>query len=147
MENQGQKRGRLTVTAHIIIESLEQVGERCEDPTAKVYQRLFAENPEMKPLFIMDDNDAVKGQMLSHVIDGIVDFVGDRQYSDTLILSEIINHDIIGVPPSVFSTFFRTVMETFRDIMGDDWTAEFEQAWAEVLLDMETMIREKAEVA
>ncbi|MEH6558298.1 MAG: globin [Oceanicoccus sp.] len=135
------------MTADLIISSLEQVGERCEDPTALVYERLFTDNPEMKPLFLMDEDDAVKGQMLFHVIDGIIDFVGDRQYSDTLILSEIINHDIIGVPPSVFSTFFRTVMETFREIMGADWTVEFDQAWAEVLADLDEMIRQKAEVA
>jgi hypothetical protein len=95
----------------------------------------------------MDGNDAVKGQMLFQVLDGIIDFVGDRRYAETLFLSELINHDIIGVPPRVFSTFFRTIMETFRDIMGVDWTAELDQAWAQLLSDLDEMIREKAEVA
>jgi hemoglobin-like flavoprotein len=130
-----------------IVSCLEQVGDRCKDPTALVYERLFSANPEMKSLFIMDGNDAVKGQMLFQVLDGIIDFVGDRRYAETLFLSELINHDIIGVPPRVFSTFFRTIMETFRDIMGADWTAEFDQAWAQLLSDLDEMIREKAEVA
>lgn len=135
------------MTTQAIIDSLEAVGERCEDPTSLVYSRFFSANPEMKPLFILDNNDAAKGQMLSLAIDAIYDFVGERSYSDTLIMSEIINHDIIGVPPAIFSTFFRTIMETFRDILGADWTREFELAWESVLSGLEEMITEQVKNA
>ncbi len=112
-----------------ILKSLDLVGEKCADPTPLVYERLFRQSPDVKPLFIRDSNGLVKGEMLSQVIECILDFAGARSYSANLIPSELTNHATLGVPPEVFATFFTTVMETFREIGGEDWTAEMDEAW------------------
>ncbi|MGB3810685.1 MAG: globin [Parvibaculum sp.] len=121
------------IDAELIAHSLDLVAERCEDPTPLVYARLFKTNPEMEALFVLDTHGHVRGHMLSEAIEGIIDFVGARSYSDNMIRSEIVNHEGLGVPPEVFSTFFTTIMETFRDILGDEWTAEMDAAWRQVL--------------
>ena len=61
--------------ADLITESLERVGERCADPTPLVYERLFAQNPDMRALFVRDTDDSVKGQMLYQVIEVFLDFI------------------------------------------------------------------------
>jgi hemoglobin-like flavoprotein len=122
---------------NIITQSLDLVAERCEDPTPLVYARLFATHPEMEALFVRDTNGSVRGEMLSEVIEGVLDYVGRRAYSVGLIRSEIVNHGNLGVPPEVFASFFTVVMETFREIAGDEWTLEMDAAWRALIGELE----------
>ncbi|MCE9648725.1 MAG: globin [Parvibaculum sp.] len=119
--------------AALIVGSLELAAERCDDPTPLVYMRLFRQQPEMEALFVMDKDGQVRGHMLSEALEGIIDFLGARHYSDNLIRSEIVNHEGLGVPREVFTTFFTVVMETFREVLGDQWTAETDAAWRRLL--------------
>ena len=126
--------------ADLITESLDRVAERCADPTPLVYERLFSQNPDMRDLFVRDTDDSVKGQMLYQVIEVFLDFIGRRAYSANLIACEVVNHENLGVPPVVFATFFATVMETFREILADDWTPAYDQAWRALLSDLDAVI-------
>ena len=126
--------------ADLITESLDRVAERCADPTPLVYERLFGQNPDMRDLFVRDTDDSVKGQMLYQVIEVFLDFIGRRAYSANLIACEVVNHENLGVPPVVFATFFATVMETFREILADDWTPAYDQAWRALLSDLDAVI-------
>ncbi len=121
----------------LITRSLDLIAERCEDPTPLVYARLFAKHPAMEALFVRDTSGSVRGQMLSEVIDGVLDYVGRRAYSVGLIRSEIVNHENLGVPPQVFAPFFAVVMETFREIAGDEWTHEMDAAWRALVAELE----------
>lgn len=125
--------------AEIITASLSRVSERCADPTPLVYGRLFATNPEMRELFVRDQNDSVKGHMLYEVLEAVLDFEGRGAYARNLIQCEIVNHENLGVPPDVFATFFSVVMETFKDLLGDDWTAEVDRAWRGVIADLDAV--------
>ncbi len=121
------------MNAELITTSLELVAERCDDPTALVYQRLFAREPEMEALFVRDTDASVRGQMLYQVIETMLDFIGRRHFAVGMIRSEVVNHENLGVPPRVFASFFATVMESFRDILGPDWTPPIDAAWADLL--------------
>lgn len=91
----------------------------------------------MEPLFCMDANGQVRGEMLSQVIRAILDFIGERQYAATLIQSEAMNHAGYDVPPQVFGTFFGVVADTLREVLGADWTAEIDAAWRALLVDLD----------
>ncbi len=130
----------LGINPEPILQSLELVVERIGDPTPQVYERLFATQPEMEALFVMDKDKAVRGHMLSEALSAIIDFVGDRQYADNLMRSEIVNHDGMGVPPSVFATFFAVIRDTFRETLGDDWSDEMEKAWSVLLKEISDTI-------
>jgi hemoglobin-like flavoprotein len=116
-----------------IARSIELVAERCGDPVALVYQRLFAERPDLRALFVRDRRDLVKGQMLNTVLETITDFVGDCHYAPAMIECELVNHEGLGVPPEIFAAFFRTVMQTFKDVLKEDWTEAIDRAWSEML--------------
>jgi len=123
--------------ADLIVESLELAAERCEDLTPLVYARLFREQPQMEALFWRDTNGQIKGEMLARVIEAILDFVGDRLYASHLIQCEVVTHAGYDVPPEVFGVFFGVVAATLRELLGEAWTAEFEDAWTGLLADLD----------
>jgi hemoglobin-like flavoprotein len=124
--------------------SIERVAELEGDPAEKVYARLFAEQPEMEPLFVLDRDGSAKGHMLAEALDCVFDLLGPRAYAPTLIQSELTNHSGFGVPPAVFETFFRVVRDCFRDILGCEWNEATDSAWAALLADIDVFVAEQA---
>ena len=127
-------------SANAIVASLELASERLGDLTPHVYAALFADHPEMKPLFWRDTNNAVKGEMLAKVFEIILDFVGDNLFASNMIQCEVITHSGYDVPPHVFAVFFGIVRKTLRDQLGADWTPEFEEAWSELLAELDFFV-------
>ncbi|MGV8996996.1 MAG: globin [Parvibaculaceae bacterium] len=126
------------IDASLVIQTLELVAERVGDPTSLVYAQLFKTQPEMEAMFINDKDGSVRGHMLSEALDGIMDFVGARNYADNLIRAEIINHENLGVPPDVFATFFTVIRDAFRQALGAEWTKEMETTWNVLLSEIST---------
>ena len=123
-----------------IATSLELVSRRCPDLTPFVYARLFAEHPEMKALFWRDTTNAIKGEMLAKVFEIILDFVGDNLFASNMIQCEVVTHSGYDVPPDVFGVFFSIVRKTLREQLGADWTPEFEEAWSELLAELDFFV-------
>jgi len=128
------------MNSEAITASLELVAERVGDPTPLVYERLFKVQPEMRELFMLDTDDAVKGNMLAQLIECLMDLAGDRHFAKGLIQTEVINHDNLGVPPEVFASFVETVAQTFCEVLGAEWTADFESAWAALVQEFEALL-------
>jgi len=101
-----------------------------------VFQRLFAESPEVEDLFIRDPAGLVRGQMFQVTIESLLDFLGDRSYGANLIQIERVNHQGLGVEPEIFDTFYITVMATFKDILGSDWTDQMEAVWSRTVREL-----------
>jgi hypothetical protein len=57
-----------------------------------------------------------------------------------MIRTEMVTHEGYDVPREVFATFFPIVRDTLRDILGAEWTPEFETAWAELLVELDRYI-------
>src|SRR5689334_1456598 len=119
--------------------SLELAAE-IGDPTAAVYARLFAEQPQMQALFWRDADGAIKGEMLSQVFAAILDFVGERRYAALMIGNEIITHEGYDVPREVFATFFGVVARTLRDELGAAWTPQIDGAWTALLAELDAYV-------
>ena len=119
--------------AAVIIETLDKVAERVGDPMPLVFEHLFAEMPEAEALFIRDKGGLVRGQMFQVTMESLLDFLGDQAYGANLIQIERVNHQGLGVEPDVFDRFYRTVMATFKDVLGEDWTPETDAVWTRVL--------------
>ena len=119
----------MTPDAALIEASLELVADRLGDPAPLVYRRLFAAFPELRPLFVGDTTGIVRGNMLQVTLECLLDFAGTRAYSTHFVGSERVNHEGLGVPHATFDMFYQTVIATFREALGDAWTAETEAAW------------------
>lgn len=117
----------------VILESLECVVEKVGDPVEPVYARLFEKYPDMQDLFILDKTGGARGHMLSEVLDCVIDFCDGDNYATNFVASERMNHEGIGVPADVFSTFLDIVVEVFKEISGDRWSSEIDAAWSRVV--------------
>jgi hemoglobin-like flavoprotein len=112
--------------------SLERVAER-GDPAPLVYARVFAAHPEMEKLFVRDVDGGVRGNMLAEALSAILDFIEADAYGGNLFRIEIVNHENLGVPRDVFPAFFMAMRDAFAEILGTEWTDEFDAAWRDLL--------------
>ena len=126
--------------AALIIESLETAAERCPDLTPLVYERLFAEHPEMEALFIRDSDGSVRGEMLAGVFEAILDFLGPGFYAARLIQCEVVTHEGYGVPRDIFAVFFGTVARAIAQVNGANWTRAMQGAWDELLARLDHFV-------
>lgn len=127
--------------------SLEIAAARAGDLTAAIYERLFAYFPETKPLFVMDRDGAVRGNMLSHAFTTILDFIGERRYAHNFIASEIVTHIGYEVPPDAFANFFTVMRDEIKATCGADWSPAMEEAWARLLRELERYVARPTHVA
>lgn len=116
-----------------ISQSLERVAEIAGDPVPLVYARLFELHPDMRDMFILDRDDAVKGQMLMQAIECIFDHLEENRFATNFVASERVNHEGLGVPPEIFNKFFAVLKETCAEILGSEWTSETEATWCGLL--------------
>lgn len=133
--------------AEAIERSLAAVADRAGDPTEQVYQRLFEIAPDLQALFVRDTDASVRGQMLQQVFETVLDLVGENHYAGVLIATEWVNHQNLGVPARQFELFFEAMIDTFRDLLGEQWTAEFEQAWRSVTAEVAQIVARRAALA
>ena len=121
------------VDSATILATLEIVAERRGDPTADAYARLFGRYPDLERLFLMDRDGGVRGSMMQQALECILDYVGDRLVAPQIIASSRIHHDGYSVPADRFDSFFVAIRDTFRDVLGADWTPAMEREWAGML--------------
>jgi hemoglobin-like flavoprotein len=121
-------------TVALLEHSLEQVVERIGDPAPRVYDALFAQEPQLRAMFIGDPLGSVRGEMFHRVIDILIDVAGERPYAAGMIAAEWSNHQMNGVSAAQFQGFFDAVVQVFRQALGDDWTPQIDAAWRNTLL-------------
>jgi hemoglobin-like flavoprotein len=121
------------VSPNPIQQSFELAAERCEDLTPLVYRRLFREHPEAQAMFRTDGSELVKGSMLALTIEAMLDFAGERSGNFRMIECEVTSHDAYGTPRELFVAFFGVIAATLREVLGDGWSPEIEQAWQRLL--------------
>jgi hemoglobin-like flavoprotein len=121
-------------TVALLEHSLEQVVERIGDPAPRVYDALFAQEPQLRAMFIGDPQGSVRSEMFHRVIDTLIDVAGERPYAAGMIAAEWSNHQMNGVSAAQFQGFFDAVVQVFRQALADDWTPQIDAAWRNTLL-------------
>jgi hypothetical protein len=59
-----------------------------------------------------------------------------------MIGCEVQSHDAYGTPRELFGKFFGVIADTMREILGDDWTPEIDDAWRKLLADLDGFVTE-----
>src|SRR5262249_49999978 len=75
----------------------------------------------------------VKGSMLVFAIEAILDLAGERSGKFRMIECEVTSHDAYGTPRELFFAFFGIIAATLRELLGADWTREMDDAWQDML--------------
>jgi hemoglobin-like flavoprotein len=116
--------------------SLDAVVAHVGDPGPVVYDRLFADYPDTLALFFLDRDGSRREHMLSVTFETLLDFIGDRAFAANMLRCEVINHQEFGVPPQTFTQFFVVMRDAFRDLLGAEWTADYDAAWTALLNEL-----------
>lgn len=122
--------------ADLILESLERAGEACSDPAPLVYRRLFELRPDFEALFVMDTDGGVRGSMLDTCFTAILGVLEDSPSQRVIISSSRFSHGGYGLAGADLDLMFAAIRDTFRDLLGPDWTPETEAAWAGLLAEI-----------
>ena len=126
----------------LILDMLEHVANRHGDPTAQIYDNLFAAHPETQDMFVLDIDFGVRRNMMQNTLEIIVDYctAGEDEAGFALRLEgNRLNHLGYGVETDMFLKFFAIVAATLQNLVGDYWTAEHAKAWDKMLADFETL--------
>lgn len=124
-----------------IVLSLERAAALAGDIAPRVYARLFAEHPELAPLFRSEGQAQVQGEMLARALEAILDCATDDAYGANLIEGEAANHEGYAVGRETFVRFFAAIQATLRDVLGPEWTGDMDAAWAGMLRRFSTLAR------
>ena len=109
--------------------TLELVAQRIGDPAPQVFERLFAESPELQGLFGNDPAGSVRGEMFHRALECLLDAAGPAQFVTGLVGSEHLTHQGYGVSTAQFEAFFDTLVAVFRQALGADWSPAIDAAW------------------
>ncbi|MDP1875005.1 globin [Phenylobacterium sp.] len=131
----------MVMDSQALLDSLDLVADRSEDPAPLVYERLFARYPETEPLFMGDTRGAARGQMLRQAIETLLDYLGPNAFAANFLRAELRNHDDIGVPGEIFPRFYQAMAEAFADILGEDWTPAMQGAWNDLTAQVEQIVQ------
>jgi hemoglobin-like flavoprotein len=130
----------MTTRANLIHDCFELSAERCEDLTPLVYARLFREHPEAEAMFRSQGSDPVKGSMLALTIEALLDFAGERTGRLRIIQCEVQSHEAYGTSRQLFGQFFSAIADTLREILGTDWSPEFEETWQTLIGELDDVV-------
>ncbi|NVN86332.1 MAG: globin [Rhodopseudomonas sp.] len=130
----------MTIPISLIEQSLELAAVGCDDLTPLVYRRLFSDHPETESMFRREPKDLVKGSMLALTIDALIDFAGERKGAFRMIECEVLSHDAYGTAPQLFRQFFWVIANTLRELLGDQWSPPMEQAWQQLLIELDRIV-------
>lgn len=120
--------------------SFELAAARAEDLTPLIYTRLHREHPETLAMFRTQGSELVKGSMLALTIEAILDYAGERSGKFRMIACEVSSHDAYGTPRELFFAFFGVIAATLRELLGADWSAEIDKAWADMLAEIKIVV-------
>ena len=119
-----------------IATSLECLVQMFGDPQALIYERLYCQHPEVKPLFVLDTDGSVRGAMLQTTLETIFDYAAKGRL-DSLSLGAWRSHHLAyEVDAELFTRFFIIIRDCAKDALGGDWSTEMESAWQDLLLQV-----------
>jgi hypothetical protein len=52
----------------------------------------------------------------------------------------VASHDAYGTPRTLFVAFFGIIVQALREVLADDWSAEIDAAWQQLLGEIERLV-------
>jgi hemoglobin-like flavoprotein len=120
----------MTLNVELLESSFAPVVNQGSEFTAKFYDQLFADHPEVQPLFAGTQMEKQGVQLFQ----SLVFTVNNLRDLDTLVeaLKGLgTRHVKYGVLPKHYPMVGSALLKTFAAKLGSDWTPEAQQAWTD----------------
>jgi hemoglobin-like flavoprotein len=137
----------MTPEQNDLIRKTWQRVEAIGDPAAELfYERLFEADPTIRALFVRTDMVAQRRKLLQAL--GLVVGSLDRLDSLVPVLEELgRRHVAYGVRKGHYTLVGAALLWTFDRGLGDDWTRDAEEAWAQAYALVSGIMAAAGEVA
>jgi hemoglobin-like flavoprotein len=120
----------MSLNIELLESSFSQIKNQESEFTAHFYANLFADYPEIKPLFANTHmEDQAKKLFKSLVL--VVDNLRQSDVLTNTLQGLGTRHIQYGVLPSHYPIVGSTLLKTFALCLGETWTPQAEQAWSE----------------
>jgi hypothetical protein len=121
-----------------VAETLEQLAELTDDPSAEILDRYASACPESEALMHHMDVH-MKGRMMADVLTLLL--TEPDQVDQGYLHFEVVSHRNYGVGVDLFPDLLYCVRDWVRDRLGPAWTHAAEQAWRQRIDDHLANIR------
>jgi hemoglobin-like flavoprotein len=119
----------MTPESRLLLDTLEIALSREDDFAQRFYELLFAEHPELEPLFYRSSRGAL-AKMFAQKLMAIVDHLDDAAWVERELGTLARAHHGYGVTPEMYSPVGSALLATLREACGDEWSPAAERAWA-----------------
>ncbi|HKF36296.1 MAG TPA: globin family protein [Ktedonobacteraceae bacterium] len=126
--------------------SFQAIAPRGEAFVTAFYERLFTRFPQTRAFFASTNMQEQRKKLL-----GALALVIQNLRKPEVLASALQGlgqrHVAYGVQPEHYSIVGAVLLETFADLLGDDWTPAYHDAWAQAYQTVCTLMLEGANVA
>lgn len=120
----------MALQVKLLAKSFQEVAVRGEEFVAAFYERLFTLSPEVKPLFEGVDM-ALQQKKLLGALSLVVENLRRPQVLVEALKELGKRHEGYRVLPEHYPMVGSALLETFAAFLGEKWTPELRDAWAE----------------
>lgn len=120
----------MSLNTTLLQSSLELVLENEQNLTLRFYEFLFARYPQVKPLFGRN-SQTEQAKMLQEALVSVVDRLEDGEWVSNTLEAMGDTHVDYEVTEEMYPMVGECLILALKDLSGDAWTAETEQAWSD----------------
>jgi len=118
------------LNVELLEQSFEKVKPHASEFASSFYENLFTDYPAAKPLFAQTDVKEQSKKLLASLV-----FVVENLRKPGELTGALqglgARHVKYGALPAHYPLVGNTLLKTFEQYLGDDWTPETEQAWTD----------------
>lgn len=120
----------MSLQVEILEQSFEKVAPKANDFVASFYDNLFTDYPAAKPLFGKTDMAGQKMKLLDSLVFVVKNLRQPEALTDAL-KGLGARHVKYGALPEHYPLVGNSLLKTFEQYLGKDWTPETKQAWVD----------------
>ena len=126
--------------------SFQAIAPRGEAFVTAFYERLFTNYPQTRAFFTSTDMKEQRKKLLGALL-LVIQNLRKPEVLATALTGLGQRHVAYGVRPEHYPIVGTILLETFADVLGDDWTPAYHDAWAQAYAAICSIMLEGAKVA
>jgi hemoglobin-like flavoprotein len=142
--SQGASPVSLDVT--LLRDSFQLIVDREPAITARFYRHLFADYPKLRPLFHRSRPE-VQERMLAEALVAVLDHLEDAPWLQSTLFAMGKKHVEYGVTDEMYGCVGASLLKTFAEVAGSDWSPAAATAWTAAYDAIAGMMKAGAKLA
>lgn len=120
--------------APLLTESLDRLVAKFGDPTDRIFEDLFGQNPRYREMFVLDTDGGVRGSMLESCFTCLFAAAeGKDQIARYHLEAAQLAHDGYGLEAEELNHVFRSIRSAAQAALAVDWSDDYEAMWSTLL--------------